>query len=77
MTVQTTELITFDRVLRLLPYQCHWIEDFKRFILVYYMWSFQWIFTLQYSMKFEAWKPSRQHFKSSKLQGKIFRRDIL
>jgi len=29
-------------------------------------------------MKFERqWKPSRHHFKSSKWQGKIFRRDIL
>jgi hypothetical protein len=54
----TTKFINFHRVLRLLPDKYHWINHFKIFLLIYYMWCFRWIFVLK------SWQPSIQQFKS-------------
>jgi hypothetical protein len=71
---ETAELINFHKVLILLPDQFHWIDNFKSFLLVYYMWCFQWILdpheSSWASMKSnERFKPSRQKFN-------IFKRSI-
>jgi hypothetical protein len=68
----TAEFITFHRVLRLLPDQCHWIDNFKIFLLVYYMWNYQWIFDFSWKLD-GSLKPLRQVlkiFKPSHLQCK-------
>jgi len=38
------------RVLILLPNQWHWIDNFKIFLLVYYMWYFKWIFDFSWKL---------------------------